>query len=292
MRFIDKKFVPYYIVGIIIIILSIAIVLIISHKNKDEINPPTTTETTTQPETTTLFMNGEVPYYPDIPASAFSEDKFELIDGRIEYKDPLVKYSTGIDVSSFQGDIDWDAVASDGIDFAIIRVGLRGYGSKGSLHEDDNAIRNIQGASKAGLMVGVYFYSQAITVNEAIEEAALVLRIIEKQPITGPVVFDWENEPGLNMRTDNLDSRTLTDCAIAFCDIIKKAGYMPAVYFNLTDAYVRYDLDGIKDYVFWFAQHEGTYPAFYYKYNIWQYSDCGKVNGIDGNVDLNIMFNQ
>ena len=67
---------------------------------------------------------------------------------------------------------------------------------------------------------------------------------------------------------------------------------VPAVYFNLTDAYVRYDLDGIKDYVFWFAQHEGTYPAFYYKYNIWQYSDCGKVNGIDGNVDLNIMFNQ
>ncbi len=289
MKLFDKKFIPHYILGTLIIILSITIVLLIAYQNKDDDYTPTT-ETTTKTEETTLFMNGEVPYYPDIPASAFAEEKFEMIDGRIVYKDPMVDYSTGIDVSSFQGDIDWDAVASDGIDFAIIRVGLRGYGVAGSLHEDEKAIENIQGAAKAGLKVGVYFYSQAITVNEAAEEASLVLRIIEKQPVTGPVVFDWENEPGLNMRTDNLDSRTLTDCAVTFCEIVRKAGYTPAVYFNLTDAYVRYNLDEIKNYIFWFAQHEGTYPAFYYEYNIWQYSDSGKVKGIEGNVDMNIML--
>ena len=289
MKLSDKKYIPYYIVGTLIIILSISIVFLLSYRIKENEQSPTT-EIPTQPEITTLFMNGEIPYYPNIAASAFVKEKFELIDGRIVYNDPDVFCSTGIDVSSFQGDIDWNAVAADGIDFAIIRVGLRGYGAKGSLHEDDHAIKNIRGASKAGLMVGVYFYSQAITVNEAIEEASLVLKIIEKQPVTGPVVFDWENEPDKNMRTDNLDSKTLTDCAVAFCEIIKNAGYTPAVYFNLTDAYVRYNLNEIKDYVFWFAQHEGTFPAFYYKYNIWQYSDSGKVNGIDGNVDLNIMF--
>ncbi len=283
----DKSFIPYYISAALLIISSIILVIVISvTSNNREMQ---TTTTTTEP--TTIFMNGEVPYYPDIPASAYLNENFTTENGRIVYNDSTVGYSTGIDVSAFQSDIDWDAVAADGIDFAIIRVGLRGYGTSGNIFEDDNARRNMKNAAAAGLKVGVYFYSQAISTEEALEEAEFVLDIIKDYKIDAPVVFDWENEPGVGMRTDNLDGNILTDCAVVFCERIKQAGYIPAVYFNLTDAYVRYDLDRIKDYVFWYAQHEGEAPKFYYAYSIWQYSDSGKVDGIKGNVDLNICFN-
>ena len=281
----DKSFIPYYISAAMLIISSIILVIVISVTSADS-EPETTTT-----EQTTLFMNGEVPYYPDIPASAYLNEKFTTENGRIVYNDSSVGYTTGIDVSAFQGDIDWDSVADDGIDFAIIRVGLRGYGTSGNIYEDDNARKNLKNAADAGLNVGVYFYSQAISTEEALQEAEFVLDIIKDYKIDAPVVFDWENEPGVGMRTDNLDGNTLTECAVVFCERIKQAGYIPAVYFNLTDAYVRYDLDRIKDYVFWYAQHEGEAPKFYYAYSIWQYSDSGKVDGINGNVDLNICFN-
>jgi len=285
----DKKYIPYYILAAVIILSAVLAVMIISLTADDtEKNPVTII---TEPEETTMFMNGDVPYYPDIPASAYLHENFIMDDGRIKYTEDSVSYSTGIDVSAFQGDIDWQKVAADGIDFAIIRAGLRGYGSKGSIHEDDNVRKNLVGAADAGLKVGVYFYSQAITADEAVEEAEFVLDIIKDYKIDAPVVFDWENDPGVGMRTDNLPGNVLTECAVAFCEKIKSAGYMPAVYFNLTDAYVRYDLDKISDYVFWYAQHEGVAPKFYYQYSIWQYSDSGRVDGIDGNVDLNICFN-
>lgn len=280
----DRKFIPYYIIAAVIVAASIVIVTVVSatiiNKTPEEVAP----------EETTLFMNGEVPYYPEIPAATYNEENFTMEDGRITYEDAAVNHSTGIDVSAFQGDIDWEAVAQDNIDFAIIRIGYRGYGSEGIIREDENARKNIVEASAAGLNVGVYFYSQAITQEEAVEEAEFVLNIIKDYNIDGPVVYDWENEPGVGMRTDNLDGSIITQCAVGFCERIKSEGYTPAVYFNLTDAYVRYDLDKISDYIFWYAQHEGEIPAFYYNYNIWQYSDSGKVNGIDGNVDMNISF--
>lgn len=281
----DKRFIPYYIAATILILISIMIVIVIS-VSVSNAEPETTTS-----EQTTLFMNGEVPYYPDISASVYPQENFTMENDRIIYNDNSVSYTTGVDVSSFQGDIDWNTVADDGIDFAIIRVGLRGYGTSGNIYEDENARKNLKNAAEAGLQTGVYFYSQAITPQEALEEAEFVLDIIKDYKIDAPVVFDWENEPGIGMRTDNLDSNTLTQCAVTFCEKIKEAGYTPAVYFNLTDAYVRYNLDSIKDYVFWYAQHEGESPNFYYAYSMWQYSDAGKVDGINGNVDLNICFN-
>lgn len=288
MKLTDKKFAPYYLIAAVIILLAMVTVTVITYS----VNNAREQETATLPETTTLFMNGEVPYYENLPASSFGKDNFALVDGRIVYTDENISYSTGVDVSSFQGDIDWEKVADDGISFAIIRAGFRGYGTAGSIHEDEKARTNIEGALEAGLDVGVYFYSQAITPEEAKEEAEFVLDIINDYEIALPVVFDWENEPDVGMRTDNLDGRILTDCAITFCEAIKVAGYTPSVYFNLTDAYVRYNLDAIKDYTFWYAQHEGTFPKFYYEYSIWQYSDSGNVDGIDGNVDLNICFNK
>ena len=285
MDFRNTKYIPYYIAGFIIILTSVIIAFIIPILNTEK-----TPETTLPQETTTLPIADGVPVYPDIPASAFPQEMFIMENGRAKYLDENIKTYTGVDVSSFQGDIDWEKVKNDGIDFAIIRAGLRGYGSKGLIHEDENARKNIEGALEAGLQVGVYFFSQAITVEEAIEEAEFVLDIIKDYNITFPVVFDWENEPDKNMRTDNLPDNILTDCAVAYCERVKQEGYIPAVYFNLSFGYLRYNLDAIKNYTFWFAQHKEDSPEFYYNYSIWQYSHTGTVDGINADVDLNISF--
>ncbi|MBR5233719.1 MAG: glycoside hydrolase family 25 protein [Clostridia bacterium] len=287
MDFRNSRYIPYYIAGALIIIASVVIAIIVPGLQIEEEIP----SQTRPPETTSVLrIEDGVPVYPDIPASTFAQDNFIMKNGRAEYIDKNVKTYTGIDVSSFQRNIDWNKVKADGIEFAIIRVGFRGYGSKGDIHKDDNAKKNIEGALKAGLKVGVYFFSQAITVEEAIEEAEFVIDFIKDYKITFPVVFDWENEPGKNMRTDNLPDNILTDCAVAYCERVKQAGYIPAVYFNLNYGYMRYNLSSIKDYTFWFAQYKEESPEFYYNYSIWQYSYTGKVDGIDSDVDLNISF--
>lgn len=284
----DRKFIPYYITAAVIIILAIIAVIIIGNQSRSIETPDTTV-----PETSTLFMNGDVPYYENIPASSYEAESFVYNeDGRMVYNDKNVNYQTGIDVSAHQGKIDWDDVADDGIDFAILRVGYRGYGAEGNIKEDDMFRTNATAALKAGLKIGVYFYSQAITAEEAVEEADFVLDIIDEFDIDCPVVFDWENEPDMGMRTNNLSGDIITQCAVSFCEKVKAEGYTPAVYFNLTDAYVRYDLDKISDYLFWYAQYEGSAPLFYYQYGIWQYTNTGKVDGISGNVDINICFEE
>lgn len=280
----DKKFLPYYIMAAVIIICAFTAVTIIKIADINNITETTTTELASE------FLNGEIPYYEDIPASAYSKEKFTEIDGRMIYDDANINYYTGIDVSSYQGEIDWMAVKNDGIDFAIIRIGFRGYGSAGNISPDEAAEKNLQEAKKAGLKTGVYFYSQATNITEAQEEANFVINAIKNHDIDYPVVFDWENDPGVGMRTDGMTATEITPCAVAFCEKIKAAGYLPAVYFNLSDAYDRYNLDEISNYTFWYAQFEGEAPDFYYDYSIWQYSDCGKVKGINGKVDLNICF--
>ncbi len=285
MDFRNSRYIPYYIAGALIIIASIVIAIIVPGMQRSNEIP-----VTQPPETTTIKPMDGIPVYPDIPASAFLQENFIIEDGRAKYIDENVKTYTGVDVSTFQGDIDWNKVKADGIDFAIIRVGLRGYGSKGEIYEDKNARKNIEEALDAGLRVGVYFFSQAINTGEAIEEAEFVLDFIKDYNITFPVVFDWENEPDKNMRTDNLPDSVLTDCAVAYCERVKQEGYIPAVYFNLNFGYLRYNLDAIKDYTFWFAQHKEDSPEFYYNYSIWQYTHTGRVNGIDADVDLNISF--
>ena len=195
----------------------------------------------------------------------------------------------GIDVSIHQGDIDWEKVAEDGVDYAIIRVGGRGYGREGNMYDDVNFEKNIEGALEAGLDVGVYYFSQAITVAEAREEAEYVLEHIEGYDITYPVVFDWERIGGSEARTYGLETDILCKIANTFCGMIEEAGYKPMVYFNSYCGYVKYNLSKISDYAFWFARYN-DYPGFYYDFDMWQYSDTGSVSGIKGNVDLNISF--
>ena len=140
---------------------------------------------------------------------------------------------------------------------------------------DQTFERNIQGASDAGLEMGVYFFSQAITPEEAEAEAAYIINALEGCDITYPVAFDWEPiAPDKGARTNELDGETLTRCASAFCKKIQEAGYTPAVYFNQSLGYLRYDLRELTDYCLWLAEYD-TKPDFYYHFDLWQYSHTG-----------------
>ena len=217
--------------------------------------------------------------------SGFSTDE----QGRVQYSADGKQSPTGIDVSFYQQEIDWQAVAADGIDFAIIRLGYRGY-TQGGLFTDNLFIQHIQGALDAGLDVGVYFFSQAITPEEAIQEADYVIDTLDGYPLSYPVVFDWEPiAPGNNARTDGLDNASLTQCAKAFCTRIQESGYTPAVYFNQDMGYLSFDLSELTEFSFWLAEYDSK-PDFYYEFSLWQYSSTGTVAGIEGNVDLNLDF--
>ena len=198
-----------------------------------------------------------------VPANELTEESFSSNDGRIEYTGTDYDVLRGVDVSEHQLDIDWKQVAASGVDYAYIRVGWRGY-TEGGLFEDAYFERNIQGALDAGLHVGVYMFSQAVTVQEAIEEADFVLERIGKYNVTLPVVFDWET--------------------------VKSAGYVPCVYFNRNLGYYGYDLTRLTDYEFWFSLPESGFPNFYYACDMWQYSFTETVPGIAEPTDMNLWF--
>lgn len=193
-----------------------------------------------------------------------------------------------MDVSQFQGEIDWEQAADAGVEFAIVRVGGRGY-TEGKLYEDTYFDRNVQGALDAGLAVGAYFFSQAITVEEALEEARFVLERVRDYDLTMPVVFDWEMVSDSSARTNAIDSDTMNEVALAFCGAIQEAGYESMIYFNSYQGYVKYDLSKLLDHSFWFAQYQAQ-PSFYYDFQMWQYSSKGSVPGIQGEVDMNLYF--
>lgn len=194
----------------------------------------------------------------------------------------------GIDVSGYQKDIDWEAVKAGGIDFAIIRVGGR-FMQSGGLYDDSYFTKNMEGALAAGLDVGVYFFSQAITAEEGLEEAEYVLERIQGYDITYPVICDWEYLGGSTARTYGVEPADITAGISAFCERVAQEGYEPMVYFNGYCGYIKMDLRQLTDYGFWFAEYTGT-PSCIYHFQMWQYSSTGKVDGISGNVDMNICF--
>ena len=245
-------------------------------------------EQTSADTTVLLDHNGDViPVYNDVELTSLDPALFQKDEnGRMKYLDPELSVYSGIDISVFQRDVDWEKVKNDGIDFVILRAGFRGY-TQGSLNEDANFRKNCEDALNAGLKVGVYFFSQAVTETEAAEEADYVLDLISDFDITYPVAYDWESIDYDTARTDALDNESITKCAVCFCDKIAAAGYTPVIYFNRSLGYFSYDLSMIKDYHFWLAEYD-TAPSFIYDYKIWQYSKTGTIDGIEGNVDLNI----
>lgn len=193
----------------------------------------------------------------------------------------------GIDVSKWNKEIDWDKVKNAGVEFAIIRVGYRGA-TTGALVEDPYFEANIKGAIRAGIPVGVYFFTQALDVVEAVEEASMVMALCRDYKITYPVFIDVEGLGGSG-RADGLDVETRTAVSRAFCATIESEGYRAGVYSSRNWLNQMLDMDQLQDYVVWLAEYRDV-PIYQGYYHMWQYTSNGSVDGIEGRVDFNLSY--
>lgn len=244
------------------------------------------------PDQMVVASGGRYYFFPitdEIEHHSFGPDDFEESeDGFLTYvgNDPSVKIRNGVDVSRFQGSIDWKAVSEAGIDFAIVRAGLRGT-TEGKMLVDDYFEDNVEGAIKNGIDVGVYFYSQALDEVEAAEEVQMILDLIEPYDITFPVVIDVESAESDTARTAKMSSDEYEVVVKTFCDTVKNAGYTPMIYGNVKSFTLLMDAVDVDDYDIWIAYY--GLPLYYpYHFDIWQYTSTGHVDGIVGDVDLNI----
>lgn len=228
-----------------------------------------------------------------VPRHPYDFDRLTETDGYRYYTDEHGNRVSrlGIDVSEYQPSVDWQQVRAAGIEFAIVRLGYRGYGESGKLVEDAMFRQHIAGALEAGLSVGVYFFSQAVSVQETEEEAQFVLERIKEYPVTGPVVFDTEEIKNDTARTDHLTAEQFTEHCAVFCTVIEQAGYEPMIYANMKWMAFTLDLTKLTDYKKWYADYEAI-PQCPYEFDMWQYTESGRVPGIEGNVDLNVWFPQ
>lgn len=226
------------------------------------------------------------PENPTIPPDPNPYDRYDFQYNRHNYLLlQNVDSSPGVDVSAYQGDVDWEKVAASGIEFAIIRLGYRGYGS-GKLVKDEKAAQNLRGARDAGLKVGAYFFSQALTIKEVDQEIQFMLGVLGETYLDMPLVLDWEI-PAADARTANMDARTLTDLQLHFCEKVSEIGYKPMIYFNWHQSENLYYLSELEEYPFWLALYQDrmTYP---WRVEMWQYTCTGRVPGIYGDVDINV----
>ena len=228
----------------------------------------------------------EQPTLPPLPENLYGPEDFTYDENG--YMDCLAGESVlGIDVSTHQKEIDWQKVKTAGVEIVMIRLGYRTM-MDGELYEDEWAQRNYQGAKAAGLKIGAYFFSQAISVEETIEEANYALNIAADWELDMPLVFDWELVNN-NCRNAHVDARMLTDFCKVFCNIIEAAGREAMIYFNPYQARNRLYLEELTDYRFWLAMYSDEMD-FAYKIDMWQYTCTGSVPGINGDVDINLYF--
>ena len=193
----------------------------------------------------------------------------------------------GVDVSAFQHDIDWNQVKASGVDFAMLRLGYRGWGAKGTLVEDEYIQQNLAGTAAAGIPIGAYFFSQATTLDEVHEEIEFMLEILGDYQLDYPIVLDWEVANPTEGRVRNVTRRELTDMLRYFCDEMNARGFDPMVYFNWTQASRMIYLSELEDYPFWLALYQDR-MTFPFRVEMWQYTSEGKVPGIEGDVDINV----
>lgn len=230
-------------------------------------------------------------YSTRMESEAFGEiqnfiSKIESRDKDIYNKlvvDIVPKNVKGIDVSEWQGDIDWDKVKESGIDFVMIRCGFRNLSNE-EIIEDAKFRYNISEANRLGIPVGVYFYSTAINKKEALEEATFVLNLVKDYDVIYPIAYDFElfNQK----RTTGVSDKVINDNAIYFLDYIRSHGYHGMLYSNLRALNNHWNIEKFLGYNLWYAQYidMATYEG---EYAMWQYADNGRVDGIKGNVDLN-----
>ncbi|MBQ1410959.1 MAG: glycoside hydrolase family 25 protein [Oscillospiraceae bacterium] len=220
---------------------------------------------------------------PTAPRNTHLAADFSLDEkGRPSYPGAVL----GVDVSVHQEKIDWERVREDGVSFAILRLGYRGN-TAGGLNVDESFAENYVEARKAGLSVGAYFYSQAVSESEAREEAAFVLRQLDGVPLELPVFFDWEEAS--EGRTGGKANSEVGAWALAFCEAITAGGYQAGVYFNQQYGYSIMHLEQLTDYSFWIAEYEDN-QSFGFQTDFWQFTGQGHVDGIDMVVDMNLMY--
>lgn len=235
-----------------------------------------------------VFSSNDEPVPPEVTGPTAPQNPYGPVDFGFDgaYITCLAgDYQVGIDVSEWQETIDWQAVRDAGVEYVMLRIGWRGS-EEGKLFEDDCFRSHYDGATAAGLQVGGYFFSQAVSVEEAKEEAAYVLQLLDGRALQMPLIFDWEQINSTD-RTADMDRRTLTDCSIAFCSAVKEAGYEPGIYFNPDLGSRLLYLGELTDYRFWLAMYSST-MSYPHKVDMWQYTNTGSVPGIEGDVDLNV----
>ena len=293
---------PEAVMGIIAalcaVLLILMVVLCIPHMTREtatEAAVPALTETEPEvDEDPQSALHREEPVEPEplptiepiIEPEANPYDRLDFQYNRNNYLYCLRQESyPGVDVSAFQKNIDWQKVKDSGIRFAILRLGYRGYES-GKLVEDEYIQQNLEQTKAVGMPIGAYFFSQALTIKEVDEEIEFMLKVLGDYELHMPIVLDWEI-PTADARTAQMDARTLTALQQYFCETMTELGYTPMVYFNWHQSNTLLYLNELEDYPFWLALYGNrmTYP---YHVEMWQYTDSGKVPGIQGGVDLNI----
>ena len=255
----------------------------------------TTTETVTVPETvvTYKFVDGQQNKYeisanPNVPALSYNKAAYLLDGDRMSYGETAYGYRLGIDVSYYQEKIDWQKVAADGVEFAMIRLGYRGW-SDGRLCMDERFVENIRSAQEAGIDVGVYFFTQAVNEAEAKAEAEYVIKQLSGYDLQMPIACDVEDIDDAVGRMDNISVSQRSRNVAVFCQTIHDAGYEAMIYCNMYYEAYRLDLELLSGFPVWYADYS-RYPQTPYQFAIRQYTDKGKIDGIDGYVDLDIQM--
>ena len=227
---------------------------------------------------------------PSYPMHPYNTEAFVWgEDGRMTYaENKSYRVRHGIDVSEFNENIDWEAVKEDGIEFVIIRMGFRGYG-EGDIYEDGYFAANLAGAQAAGLDVGIYFFAQAVSEEEAEEEAKYVIDRLGGTELQMPIFYDVEPIRTDDARTDDVTGEQITKNTAAFCKVIQDSGYEAGYYGNLKWEMFMLDMRKLTDYTMWFAGYADR-PQTAYNFSIWQYTDQGAVEGVPTNVDMDIQL--
>lgn len=293
----DVRFIVFVVETAVVIILAVTVILLILALKADEKYLSAESSRVYEYYGERDVINLDDPVYGDIWLDALTDVPRHSLDYRnVKIENGFKNYysggqkinKTGIDVSYHQGNINWAAVKAAGVDFAILRIGYRGY-ETGKINKDPKFEEYYQGAKDAGIEVGAYFYSQAVTPEEAAEEAQFLLKILDGRKLTYPVVFDWEMVGDDSARTNDITVETLNECASSFCNTVARGGYIPMIYSVKRMALMKLDLSELAGFDFWLAEYRDE-PEFPYEFQMWQYASDGKVDGIEGEVDLNMSF--
>lgn len=264
------------------IVLVLCLLIIKRYEQPDALSPAeSTAETTEKKNSLSVIM----PAVPLITPNRFSPEDFAYNEqGYLTcISEPCLM---GIDVSSYQENIDWNKVKEAGFSFVMIRVGGRSYGQSGKLYEDKLCHTHYQGAKEAGLLVGAYMFSQAVNKQEAAEEAYFALDQVIDWELDLPLVFDWEYIDD-EKRTAYIYEDVVTECVKTFCDIVRECGKEPMVY--VSPWFGRMNLEELEDYQHWLALYKDQMD-YAHHFDMWQYTSSGSVPGISGPVDIDIYF--